>query len=101
MFSSNPEGVTRGKYNESQQHDVESDDEENDMVFKRYAMMAIFLIFSTWEISVRYTLDTLHVNICFISCVLKMLPFKGCLVYQNSFLLSYVSYIFLNFFLNF
>ena len=44
-----------------------------------------------------------HVNICFISCVLKILSFKDCLVYQNSFLQipkcqpGYVSYIFLNF----
>ena len=44
-----------------------------------------------------------YVNICFISCVLKILSFKDCLVYQNSFLQipkcqpGYVSYIFLNF----
>ena len=42
--------------------------------------------------------------ICFISCVLKILSFKDCLVYQNFFLqisksqLGYVSYTFLNFF---
>ena len=27
-----------------------------------------------------------HVNICFISCVLKILTFMDCLIYQNSFL---------------
>ena len=45
-----------------------------------------------------------YVNICFINCVLKILSFKDCLVYQNSFPQipksqpDYISYIFLNFF---
>ena len=45
-----------------------------------------------------------YVNICFINCVLKILSFKDCLVYQNSFPQipksqpDYISYMFLNFF---
>ena len=67
-----------------------------------------FWYFQRWKLA----LDTTHfihkyVNICFISCVLKILSFKDCLVYQNSFLQipksqpGYVSYMFLFLFLHF
>ena len=69
-----------------------------------HAMMATFFVyFQRWKLALD-TFINKHVNICCISCVLKMLSFRDCLVYQNSFLQipksqpGYVSYTFLIFF---
>ena len=43
-----------------------------------HAMMATFFIFSMLEISIRYTLYINMLNVCFISCVLKIISSKGC-----------------------